>query len=65
MKNEAPNANLQQIIARKFLAILAKGDAVDAAKIEQLRQLLEKRTKVKPDDLVTIFTASFEDGDAT
>ena len=55
-------ATLQQTIAKKFLDNLSGSDAVNASRIEQLRKLLADGKKVKPEDLVKIFTAS-EDGD--
>ena len=50
-------ANLQQQIADKFLAALAKSKDVDAEKIAQLRQLLTRGKKPKADDLIRVFTA--------
>ena len=47
---------LQEEIAKKFLAKLAESKDVDAEKIDQLRGLLAKNKKPRPDDLVKIFT---------
>ena len=49
-------ATLQQQIAETFLARLGESTDVDAAQIEQLRSLLATRKKIKPDDLVKIFS---------
>ena len=49
-------ATLQQQIADKFLAKLAKSKDVDAGKIEQLKKLLADSKKLKADDLVKIFS---------
>jgi hypothetical protein len=48
-------ATLQQTIAEKFLAKLAKSKDVDTAKIEELRLLLAHGKKPKVDDFVRIF----------
>jgi predicted transcriptional regulator len=45
----------QQIVAR-FLAKLAESTDMDAEKIEQLKNLLAETKKVKPDDLIKIFS---------
>ena len=49
-------ATLQQTIAEKFLAKLAKSKDVDTAKIEELRLLLADGKKPKVDDFVRIFS---------
>jgi hypothetical protein len=49
-------ATLQQQIVEKFLTKLAKSKDVDAGSIEQLRILLAENKKIKPDDLVKIFS---------
>ena len=49
-------ATLQQKIAEKFLAKLAKSKDVDAAKIVELRALLADNKKPKADDFVRIFS---------
>jgi hypothetical protein len=51
-------ATLQQQIAQRFLAKLAESKAVDAEKIDEIRKLLSKSKKPKPDDFVKIFTLS-------
>jgi hypothetical protein len=47
---------LQQQIADKFLAALAKDKNFDAPKLEALRRLLGDSKKPKADDLVRIFS---------
>ena len=47
---------LQQQITEKFLATLAESKDVDAEKIDQIRSLLTSNKKLKPDDLVKIFS---------
>ena len=47
---------LQQQIAEKFLARLADSSDVNADQVEQLQDLLETGKKIKPDDLVKVFT---------
>ena len=49
-------ATLQQTIAEKFLAKLADSKEVDAAKIDQLRNLLADGKKPKAEDFVRIFS---------
>jgi len=49
-------ATLQQKIAEKFLARLAKSKDVDAATIVELRTLLADNKKPKADDFVRIFS---------
>jgi hypothetical protein len=49
-------ATLQQQILEKFLAKLADSEGFDAAKIEQLRGLLARGKKPKPDELVAVFS---------
>ncbi|MGD1079888.1 MAG: hypothetical protein ABR881_16315 [Candidatus Sulfotelmatobacter sp.] len=49
-------ATLQQNVAEKFLAKLAKSKDVDAAKIVELRTLLADNKKPKADDFVRIFS---------
>lgn len=48
-------ATLQQKIAEKFLAKLAESENMDAASIDQLRNLFAESKKLKADDLVKIF----------
>jgi hypothetical protein len=48
-------ATLQQQIAEKFLAKLAKSKDFDAAKIGQLKTLLADGKKVRAEDFVKIF----------
>lgn len=52
---------LQQQIAEKFLAALAKDENFDAAKVEALRRLLAEGKKPKADDFVEIFSTPAED----
>jgi hypothetical protein len=52
---------LQQQIAEKFLAALAKDENFDAAKVEALRRLLAEGKKPKADDFVEIFSVPAED----
>lgn len=47
---------LQQQIAEKFLAKLAKSPDVDKDKIERLKSLLADGKKLKPEDLVKVFS---------
>jgi hypothetical protein len=47
---------LQQQIAEKFLAALAKDQNFDAAKVEALHRLLAEGKKPKPDDLVEVLS---------
>lgn len=47
---------IQQQIAKKFLAALAKDQNFDAAKVEALRRLLTEGNKPKADHLVEIFS---------
>lgn len=49
-------ATLQQQIAEKFLAKLAKSKKVDADKIDQLRTVLADSKKLKADEFVKIFS---------
>jgi len=49
-------ATLQQQIADKFLAKLAKSKDVDAGKIDELKKLLADPKKLKADDFVKIFS---------
>ena len=49
-------ATLQQNIAEKFLATLAKGKDVDPEKIEKIRKLLADGKKPKADEFVRIFS---------
>lgn len=48
--------SLQQQIVEKFLAKLTESTDVDIQKIEQLKNLLTDKKKLKPDDLVKIFS---------
>ena len=56
-------ATLQQQIAEKFLAKLAKSKDVDAEKIDQLRSLLADRKKLRADDFVKVFSLPAGGGD--
>jgi hypothetical protein len=49
-------ATLQQEIAEKFLVKLSESKDVDAETIARLRRLFAERKRVKPDDLVSIFS---------
>jgi hypothetical protein len=53
---------LQQQIADKFLAALAKDKDFDATKIESLRTLLTDGKKLKADDFVAIFSLPTGEG---
>ena len=53
---------LQQQIADKFLAALAKDKDFDAAKIESLRRLFAEGKKTKAEDLVAIFSVPAGEG---
>lgn len=53
---------LQQQIADKFLAALAKDKDFDAAKIELLRRLFAEGKKTKAEDLVAIFSVPAGEG---
>ena len=48
-------ATLQKAIAEQFLVELEKSKDFDAAKIKLLKELMASK-KIKPDDLVRIFT---------
>jgi hypothetical protein len=50
-------ATLQQQIANKFIVRLADANALDETALEQLRAYLADGKKVRPDDLVKIFTS--------
>jgi hypothetical protein len=49
-------ATLQQQIVEQFLSRLAQREDFDLVKVEQLRSLLVERKKLKPDELVHIFS---------
>lgn len=49
-------ARLQQQIAEKFLAKVAKSKKVDSDKIDRLRTLLADSKKLKADEFVKIFS---------
>ncbi len=49
---------LQQQIAGTFLLKLAESKDVDPTMLEQLRQAMASGKKLKPDDLIKIFSAS-------
>lgn len=49
-------ATLQQQIAEKFLAKLARSKDVDAEQLDQLRGLLADSKKLKADDFVKTFS---------
>ena len=55
-------ATIQQKIRDAFLARLTESGAVDAQKIEQLRGLLDSGKKLKPDDIVKLFSSPAGDG---
>ena len=55
-------ATLQHIIVEKFLAKQSNDKTIPPEKIEQIRALLSKRKKLRPEDLVNIFTRA-ADGD--
>jgi hypothetical protein len=52
---------LYQQIGEKFLAELSNSKDVSAQKLEALRPLFAEGKKLKPDDLVKIFTSAEED----
>ena len=47
---------LQQTIVDQFLEKLAESKDLDAAKVEQLAKLLATAKKVKPDELIKVFS---------
>ena len=49
-------ATLQQDIAEKFLAALAQNKEFDADKIAQMRLLLARGKKPRPDEFARVFT---------
>lgn len=50
-------ASLQQQIADKLLAALAERRDIDADIVAELRQLLSRGKKPKPDEFLRVFTA--------
>jgi hypothetical protein len=52
---------LYQQIGEKFLAELEKSKDVNPQRLEALRPLFAEGKKLKPDDLVKIFTSAEED----
>lgn len=50
-------ATLQQQIADKFLAALARRNEIDAEKVVELRQLLSRGKKPKAEEFMRVFTA--------
>ncbi len=52
---------LQQQIADTFLVKLAESKDVDPEMLEQLRRAMASGKKLKPDDLIKIFSASAGD----
>ena len=52
---------LYQQIGDKFLAELSNSKDVSAQKLKALRPLFAEGQKLKPDDLVKIFTSAEED----
>lgn len=54
-------ASLQQRIVENFLKKLTESKAVDSVKIAQLEQLLSEGKKLKAEDLVKIFSSSFDE----
>jgi hypothetical protein len=52
---------LYQQIGEKFLAELEKSKDVSSQRLEALRPLFAEGKKLKPDDLVKIFTSAEED----
>jgi hypothetical protein len=55
-------ATIQKKIRDAFLARLTESGAVDAQKIEQLRALFDNGKKLKPDDIVKLFSSPADDG---
>lgn len=55
-------ATIQQQIRDKVLAKLASSGTPDAGKIEKLRDLMGDGKKLKPDDIVRVFSSSDGDG---
>jgi hypothetical protein len=53
---------LQQQIRETFLAKLAESGAVDANKIDRLRVLMAADKKLKPEDVVELFSSPASDG---
>jgi hypothetical protein len=49
---------LYQQIGEKFLAELQKSNDVSPQKLEALRSLFAKGKKLKPDDLLKVFTSA-------
>ena len=47
---------LQETIANEFLADLSRSAEFDKAKIELLKALLTAKKKLKPEDLVAVFS---------
>jgi hypothetical protein len=56
-------ATLQQLIADKFLAKLAKSKDLDPEKIDQLRSLLTDSKKLKAEEFVKVFSLPAGGGD--
>lgn len=55
-------ATIQQHIRDTFLTMLATSGSVDANKIDQLRVLMDDGKKLKPDDIVKLFSSPAGDG---
>ena len=55
-------ATIQQQIRDSFLAKLAESGSVESSKIDQLRVLMTSGTKLKPDDVVKLFSSPAGEG---
>lgn len=55
-------ATIQQKIREAFLARLTESGSVDANKVEQLRALMDSGKKLKPDEIVKLFSSPADDG---
>ncbi len=53
-------SNLQKAIADKFIDALGKEKSLDADMVKNLRDLLGSDKKLKPDDLMKVFTSSLD-----
>lgn len=49
-------STIQQQIAGKFVSKLAESDDIDVTTIEKLRILFSGNKRIKPEDLIKIFT---------
>jgi preprotein translocase subunit Sss1 len=50
-------AKLQEQIVEKYLAALAESGEIDSEKIDQIRKILMRDKRPKPEEFVRIFTA--------